>query len=784
MKLNFLLSFLLAIVLFTGCSKEDSPGVTAIKISDQKQLTQTVYADDNTGKSDVTFTTEGAWTSEITESTKVKSVRAVPDWVFITPSSGEKAGDYTVRISLSTNFTGEKRSADIRIECNGQIITIAVTQEATTENGEKPEPEPEPSGDGVLTNENTNQSVKLTGFTHDIFRSDGVRITFAAEEMGKETFTASFHNPLQNGKLRSGTYHVKAANVEQGDCEWYKSVLGGYGESGTIKVEVRDNVYTFTFDILTDDEEPYKLTGSFTGVPQYLNKEVKVESIVLDESEKTLEMGESFKLIATVSPENATNKNFTWSTSNADVVVVENGIVQGVGKGTAHITATTEDSNKTATCTVTVNPAVAVGGIEVKPAEITLLKGDYYADLVLTVTPENAYNKNYTWTSSHPDVAEYDGKAVMAKDAGEATITFTTEDGAKTATLKVRVNNRETSGNGTLTVTDPGNKYEDRVISLIEAEHTVISKNKVELVLKDDKGYDVMNLKFNHPLLNGSLATGSYNFVSKESDEMNTVYCYTLYGDMGIFIAGSVNVTTDRDSYTFTMSGVKTSNGFIVNGSYTGKLTYTNEYVEVSSVQLKQSSIDLLLGERFVLQATVLPENAFDKKLTWHSDNLGVAKVDENGHVTAYGIGTATIIVATIDGEKSAVCKVTVNPIPATGSGMFSNNRGQSLNMNRAKQWVNEKEPKEIEIQFFRENSLYNDIVFTLVRENEDNGLLKAGTYASILYFYSAELGVKSINSGTVTVTTNGYEYTVSLDITAEDDIKITGTYTGKIPNE
>lgn len=152
MKLNFLLSFLLAIVLFTGCSKEDSPGVTAIKISDQKQLTQTVYADDNTGKSGVTFTTEGAWTSEITESTKVKSVRAVSDWVSITPSSGEKAGDYTVRISLSTNFTGEKRSADIRIECNGQIITIAVTQEATTENGEKPELEPEPIQGKFRTN--------------------------------------------------------------------------------------------------------------------------------------------------------------------------------------------------------------------------------------------------------------------------------------------------------------------------------------------------------------------------------------------------------------------------------------------------------------------------------------------------------------------------------------------------------------------------------------------------------------------------------------------------------
>lgn len=139
MKLRFMTLFLSAVVLLVGCDKETSQDSPEISVSNQEYLVHNLYADENVGKSDVTFKTSGAWTSEVVAPVKTKSTRAAASWVSITPSSGDKAGSYTVKISLATNFTGEKRTAAINIKCNGQMVSITVTQDAITQNGEKPE---------------------------------------------------------------------------------------------------------------------------------------------------------------------------------------------------------------------------------------------------------------------------------------------------------------------------------------------------------------------------------------------------------------------------------------------------------------------------------------------------------------------------------------------------------------------------------------------------------------------------------------------------------------------
>ncbi|MBR4756341.1 MAG: Ig-like domain-containing protein, partial [Bacteroidales bacterium] len=68
----------------------------------------------------------------------------------------------------------------------------------------------------------------------------------------------------------------------------------------------------------------------------------------------TMNIGGTYTLTATVKPENATNKNVTWKTSDASIVTVSEGKLTAVKKGTATITVTTKDGSKTATCTVTV----------------------------------------------------------------------------------------------------------------------------------------------------------------------------------------------------------------------------------------------------------------------------------------------------------------------------------------------------------------------------------------------------------------------------------------------
>ena len=100
---------------------------------------------------------------------------------------------------------------------------------------------------------------------------------------------------------------------------------------------------------------------------------VPVTGVSLSETAKSLAVGESFDLTATVSPEDATNKNVTWTSSETSVATVaENGTVKALKVGTTTITVTTADGAKTATCEVTVTQAG--GAPPPTPDEVTYLE--------------------------------------------------------------------------------------------------------------------------------------------------------------------------------------------------------------------------------------------------------------------------------------------------------------------------------------------------------------------------------------------------------------------------
>ena len=84
----------------------------------------------------------------------------------------------------------------------------------------------------------------------------------------------------------------------------------------------------------------------------------------------------------------------------------------------------------------------------------------------------------------------------------------------------------------------------------------------------------------------------------------------------------------------------------------------------VSGVSVNPKEKLLSIGEELVIKATITPEDAINKKVTWTSDNEAVAKVDESGKVTAINVGTAKITVTTEDGGKTATCAITVKNYP------------------------------------------------------------------------------------------------------------------------
>jgi hypothetical protein len=90
--------------------------------------------------------------------------------------------------------------------------------------------------------------------------------------------------------------------------------------------------------------------------------------------------------------------------------------------------------------------------------------------------------------------------------------------------------------------------------------------------------------------------------------------------------------------------------------------------VPVAAVSLNKTAATLTVGGAEQLTATVAPDNATNKSLTWQSDNPSVATVS-NGLVTGIAAGTADISVTTLDGSKTATCTVTVAPSEPTGAG-------------------------------------------------------------------------------------------------------------------
>ena len=155
-----------------------------------------------------------------------------------------------------------------------------------------------------------------------------------------------------------------------------------------------------------------------------------VTGIKLDATSKTLAVGRTARVIATVTPDTANNKQVEWTSSNEKVATVSGGTITAVGKGTAVITCKSLDADgKTATCKVTVIQPVT--SIKLNATKKTLVKGKTVA-LKATVGPTSASNKSVTWKSSNKKVATVTASGVVkAVGKGTAVITCTAKDGSK-----------------------------------------------------------------------------------------------------------------------------------------------------------------------------------------------------------------------------------------------------------------------------------------------------------------------------------------------------------------
>ncbi|MGN1444387.1 MAG: Ig domain-containing protein, partial [Acutalibacteraceae bacterium] len=147
----------------------------------------------------------------------------------------------------------------------------------------------------------------------------------------------------------------------------------------------------------------------------------KTQSVVIEQTEITLENGESFTLSAKVLPEDATYKTLSWTTSDKDVAVVdESGTVTAKGAGTAAIVATTDEGGNKAVCNVTVTQKPK--SITLSEQNVTLTEGGT-ATLTASFLPLSTTEKELIWETSDERIACVKDGVITAVSLGKATIT-------------------------------------------------------------------------------------------------------------------------------------------------------------------------------------------------------------------------------------------------------------------------------------------------------------------------------------------------------------------------
>ena len=428
----------------------------------------------------------------------------------------------------------------------------------------------------------------------------------------------------------------------------------------------------------------------------------KVENISLNHHELTMSVGKTAALSATVLPEDAYDRSFTWKSGNPGVAAVNNnGKVTAAAKGTAVIKAAANDgSGVFAECKITVRQPVT--SLTLNKTSLTVNKGAT-STLSATAGPSDANNKTVKWTTSDSSVATVSSAGeVKGVKRGTATITATAADGSgKKATCSVTVKQPVTSltlnktaltlNNGktaTLTATVGPSNANNKTVKWTTSNSAVATVSSTGVV----KG-----LKRGTATITATAADGSGKKAACKVTVTKLVTSLTLNKTVLPLQPKKTEKLTatvspsDADNktvkWTTSNSAVATvnSNGKVTakgkgtaiikataaDGSgenATCKVTVVTPKRSVSSVKLNKTSLTMQVGKTQTLSVTVKPTNADIRNVIWTSSNTKVATVDSKGKVKAIGKGTATITATAADGSgKNAACKVTVVKKIVTG---------------------------------------------------------------------------------------------------------------------
>ena len=343
-------------------------------------------------------------------------------------------------------FNRQKPQYNITFESNGGSLVETVVVE---ENGVIPEPKnPTREGYGFIGWYYNGQPYD---FTKPVTSNMKLEARWGKiEEVSNNTPVKKKELTLNLGDESKLVENVMAEIADDSSATWESSApdIVSVDANGNI-IALKEGTAIIT---VTTKNGKYKITISVNGVVTNPDETVvNVTGVSLNKTVLKLTEGESSKLIATINPSNATNKNVTWKSNNPNIASVDtNGNVKALKAGTATITVTTKDGGFTAKATVTVTETTApstpttptvvnVTGVSLNKTTLSLTEGES-SKLTATVNPSNATNKNVTWQSSNSNIVSVDANGnIKALKPGNATITVITNDGNYKASCQITV---------------------------------------------------------------------------------------------------------------------------------------------------------------------------------------------------------------------------------------------------------------------------------------------------------------------------------------------------------
>ena len=402
---------------------------------------------------------------------------------------------------------------------------------------------------------------------------------------------------------------------------------------------------------------------------------VRVENLTLDKNYCALNEGESMVLTAAVLPEGAADRLVYWDAGGSDIVELKpfgedqmQCAIRAIKEGMAMISATA--GTKQAFCALNTYPAiVAVESIALSQSAATVTEGETLT-LTAAVKPDNATNKTVTWAASPDSVVKITtgGKngetcTVLVKSVGSAVVTASAQGHTATCTITAAAKPVEVSSIKLDSTALPDNATNKTVTWTTDAPEVATVANGV--VTAKSAGAAIITAaagsKTARCVTNVAAKKVYYTVAYKLTHVSSSNTTVVVEQGTKFYALLTVDNCYQMSGVSCTMGGkaVTVTNGTVNIPAVTGNIiiTASASAIRVQSVTLNKTSLALTTGDTGTLTATVKPDNALNKTVSWTTTSSSVATVS-GGTVTAKGAGSA-IIRATADGV-SADCAVSV----------------------------------------------------------------------------------------------------------------------------